>query len=135
MEERSRRGKGRSPPRRKGFLAGIAADLAEFAESVGNVVSSAGELLLDNELRRCVYEGNASDYDPASLLLTFLQQFQCTAAYGQPASSCGRVTGSDARFFTPTCPASHACRKGANLIAQEASKTINGAQRGAYSLQ
>jgi hypothetical protein len=53
MEQRSRLGKGRSPPRRKGFLAGIAADLAEFAESVGNVVSSAGELLLDNELRRC----------------------------------------------------------------------------------
>ena len=33
-------GKGRpSPPRRRGFLAGIAADFAEFAESVGNVVA------------------------------------------------------------------------------------------------
>lgn len=36
----------------KPFLAGIAADLADLAETVGNVVQSAGELLLDNELRR-----------------------------------------------------------------------------------
>jgi hypothetical protein len=55
MEQQGRVRRGRaSPPRRRGFLAGIAADIAEFAESVGNVVSSAGELLLDNELRRYV---------------------------------------------------------------------------------
>eukprot|EP00878_Enallax_costatus_P004779 GHUV01005030.1.p1 GENE.GHUV01005030.1~~GHUV01005030.1.p1 ORF type:complete len:910 (+),score=344.00 GHUV01005030.1:211-2940(+) len=45
----------RSSPRKRGLkerLAGLADNIGQFAEVVGNVVSSAGELLIDTDLRR-----------------------------------------------------------------------------------
>lgn len=54
-----------STPRRRG---GVFSALKQLAESVGEVVASAGELLIDNDLRRCVRRsgGGGSGGDSSS---------------------------------------------------------------------